>query len=120
MSDQSVLPAGIPRNDSLANRLIQYDNRPEPQVQLAIEPMVDVVLREVLIQFRCALGFPLAVMFGQDELAEDGRSAKDAFAVVGCGLQSVVLLGMDVVVKEVVAGLVGAGKVQVEERLFGI
>lgn len=120
MSDQSVLPAGIPRNDSLANRLIQYDNRPEPQVQLAIEPMVDVVLREVLIQFRCGLGFPFAVMFGQDELAEDGRSAKDAFAVVGCGLQSVVLLGMDVVVKEVVAGFVGAGKVQVKEWLFRV
>lgn len=89
-------------------------------MQLTIEPMVDVVLREVLIQFRCAFGLTLTVMLGQDELAEDGRSAVDAFAVVSCGLQSVVLLGMDVVVQEIVASFVGAGKVQVEERLFGI
>ena len=50
-------------------------------MQLAIEPMIDVVLCEILIQFRCAFGLPLAVMFGQDELAEDGRSTVDALVV---------------------------------------
>lgn len=71
MRDQPVLPAGVVWNDGLADRLVQDDDRSEPQMQLAVEPMVDAVPGEVLVQFGCAIGLALAVMFGQDELAED-------------------------------------------------
>ena len=120
MSHQPVLPARVVRDDGLADRFVQDDDGPEAQVQLAVEPVVDVGLGEVLIEGRRAFGLALAVVLGQDELAEDGRSAEDSLVVVGSGLKPVVFLGMDVVVEEVVAGFVGAGEVEVEERFFGV